>query len=291
MIIKAMDDTPGCPRVLFDEILHSIFFLGVLVQPKCLPKDIVNDDDMLNKLKTQHPGPFQFCSSRLPRRSPISCFLDMTVLLTREENERDIIKKMRELMDRLKEDGENNTVTDLVSSTICVSQKNTNAGSVRYYGASMSTNGPLPGRIIVAACCLSNFWDSYVAGAEMTFYPKKEKDKKSYFDGTIKLPGAVRCQAFSLTNGEPMKPCKSCSNMFGLRDGTDKEWVYGNCAEPESVSKLLQHEREVREQSSPKSPTATEVNRQRAKESMEKDLSGFVKTLKFQWDGNYYTPQ
>ncbi|XP_070777934.1 uncharacterized protein [Enoplosus armatus] len=273
---------PEHPSVLVDEILHSIFFLGKINNPPFSPQSIVTDNDMLNKLKGRYPQPFVLYSSQLPKRSPISCVLDMIVRLMGQKNEDEIIKRMQELILQLKKD----EATDLVSSTICVSQKNKN--SVRYYGVSMSTSGPVPGRIIVAASCLSA-WDSYVAGAVMTYFPKKSK--KPYFDGTIKLPEQVRCQAFSLTNGQPMPPCRSCGNLFGLTTSETKEWAYGNCAEPESVSNLLKIEKEVREQARPTSATYTDVNRKKAEESVWKELMGFLNMLKFKWDKHFYTPQ
>lgn len=117
----------------------------------------------------------------------------------------------------------------LVSSTICVSGSNKSGNQ---YGVSMSTTGPNPGRIVIAASCLSGFWDEYIAGAVMTYYP--EKKKKQYFDGTIHIPTKVSCKAYNIKNGGEIEPCGSCGNLFGLQPHGAKEWVYGNCAEVES---------------------------------------------------------
>lgn len=206
------------------------------------------------------------------------------VLLLKQESENKIIERLQKLILQLKQD----EATELVSSTICVSQPNKTPNSGRYYGVSMSTAGRNPGRIMIAASCLSA-WDSYVAGAVMTYYPKKEK--KPYFDGTIKLPEQVRCQAFSLSQGRKMSPCRSCGNLFGLTTSEKQEWPYGNCAEVESVSNLLKNESEVKEQARPTSETWTEANRQKAKESVLKELNASLRMLKFKWDNNFYTPQ
>lgn len=169
-----------------------------------------------------------------------------------------------------------------------MSQRNEeDLNSIRYYGMSMSTSGSLPGRIVVAAACLDN-WDEYVAGAVMTYYPTMEK--KSYFDGTIRLPGHIRCQAFNLSQLRKMPPCKSCANLFGFTESGTKPWPYGICAEEESISNLLKNEKEVKEQTQHLSPSYTDVNRERAKESMEKNLNNFLKTIKFSWDRTFYTP-
>ncbi|XP_070840064.1 uncharacterized protein [Chaetodon trifascialis] len=285
LIIKEMLHlSPRHPSVLVDEVLHSIFFLGEINIPRYSPYDIVSDDDMLNVLKGRYPQPFKFCSSQLPKRSPISCVLDMMVFLIKQKNENEIIRRLRELIRQLKQD----EATDLVSSVICVSQPNKTPNSARYYGVSMSTSGRNPGRIMIAASCLST-WETYVAGAVMTYYPKKEK--KPYFDGTIKLPVQVRCQAFSLSQETEMPPCRSCGNLFGLETSEKKEWPYGNCAEVESVSNLLKNEREVEEQARPTSDTCTEANRQEAKRSVLKELTASLRMLGFKWDNNFYTPQ
>ncbi|KAF1380986.1 hypothetical protein PFLUV_G00169750 [Perca fluviatilis] len=174
--------------VLVDEILHSIFFLGKINDPQHPPESIVTDADMLDGLKIIYPRPFDHFSSQLPKRSPFSCVLDMIVLLTGEENEEEIKKKVREITKQLRR----GRTRPLISSTICVSQI---PNSVRYYGVSMSTAGRIPGRIMVAASCLSS-WDRYVAGAVMTYYLNNANIPD--FDGIIRLPENVRCEAFNI---------------------------------------------------------------------------------------------
>ncbi|XP_024654265.2 uncharacterized protein LOC112430259 [Maylandia zebra] len=217
-IIMKMDDwsnmAPGSKH-LVDEILHSIFFLGKINKIPFSPEEIISDGDILKALKEKFPRPFQFYLTQLPRRSPFSCVLDMIVLLKKSENEEQIRKSLQELIKNL-------APLFLVSSTICISQKSkTDQNSERYYGVSMSTNGPNPGKIVIAASCLSK-WDEYVSGAVMTYYPKKVK--KDYFDGTIEVPGDIRCEAFNLSNDEKMNPCRSCHNLFGLNTDDTKDW-------------------------------------------------------------------
>ena len=152
----------------------------------------------------------------------------------------------------------------------------------------MSTIGPNPGKTLIAASCFSS-WDSYVAGAVMTYYPNKVK--RENFDGTIILPEHVRCQAFNLLEERDKTPCRSCGNLFGLTTNEIKESDYGNCAEAESVSNLLTNVVEIREQARPKAETCTEENRQLAAESIRKELEGFLSTMQFSWEGKFYTPQ
>ncbi|CAF94037.1 unnamed protein product [Tetraodon nigroviridis] len=274
----------GIRSCLVDEVLHSIFFLGGLCSSPSSPEDILTDENMLKRLKSSYPQPFKYFQSKLPRRSPLSCVMDMIVNKTGQEKENEILSSLKALIRKLREEN----ATELISSTVCVSQPNNkDQNSTRYYGLSMSTSECLPGRIIVAAACLSN-WDEYVAGAVMTFYPTKKK--KTYFDGTIKLPDQVRCQAFNLSQLQKMLPCKSCRNLFGFTKCDTRSWPYGNCAENESVSNLLKNEQEVKERSRPLAPSCTEENRKKAKESMEKELNNYLKMKNFSWDGTFYTP-
>ncbi|XP_023116736.2 uncharacterized protein LOC111562449 [Amphiprion ocellaris] len=290
-MINLSNQTREDTSALVDEILHSIFFLGEIHCPPISPESILRDDDddeddedenLLKALKDCYPRPFKLYSCQLPRRSPFSCVLDMVVYLIGQENEEEIRDGLQQFITDV-EDGAPSK--HLISTTICISQKSSN--SVRHYGVSMSTSGRNAGKIMVAASCLSA-WNDYVANAVMTYYPKKSK--KSYFDGTIKIP-RVRCQAFNLRMGGEMKPCRSCGNMFGLNTDVAKEWDYGNCAEVESLSNLLKNEIEVKEQSQPTSDTWTPENISRTAEDVLRELRAVLRMIKFKWDGHFYTPQ
>ncbi|XP_071375818.1 uncharacterized protein [Centroberyx affinis] len=288
-------------RVLLDEILHSIFFLGRIYTPRQPPEVIVNDKEMLEKLKKLFPRPFEFYSSQLPQRSPFSCVLDMIVTQAEDrEDENQIIRKLQEFIRQLSlgikkhlewlglndktrlEQLGLGKVQDLVSSTICVSQI---PNSVRYYGVSMSTKGRNPGRIMVAASCLKT-WDSCVANAVMTYYPQ---DRMSSFDGTLQLEGHVRCQAFRIRDGSELPPCKSCQELFGLETTDIKNWPYGNCAEAESLSNLFKKEEEFKKNVQP--ANYTEENRTTAESDVQEYLEQTLRVVQFKWTKNYYVPQ
>ncbi|XP_035771207.1 uncharacterized protein LOC102778482 [Neolamprologus brichardi] len=267
---------------LVDEILHSILFLGKINKTPFSPNEIFSSDDILQALMEKYPRPFQFYLTQLPRRSPFSCVLDMIVLRENPENEEQIKQSLRELISDL-------APQFLVSSIICISQKsNTDQSSKRYYGVSMSTNGPNPGKIVIGASCLNN-WDEYVSGAVMTYYPNNN-EKKAYFDGTIEVPGNIRCESFSLSRDEQMSPCKSCHNLFGLNTEETKKWAYGNCAEPESLSNLLKNEEEVKNGTTVHDRSAE--NRQRAEEEVRQDLQAVLRMIHFNtWSGEFYNPE
>ncbi|XP_054462568.1 uncharacterized protein LOC129097684 [Anoplopoma fimbria] len=237
---------------------------------------------MLNKLKDVFPRPFELFSSRLPRRGPFSCVLDMIVHLIGRENETQIIHGLRTLITDL-ELGES---TDLVPSTICVSHKTEIESPVKYYGVSNSASHPR--RIMYAASCLGG-WDSHVAGAVMTYLPNKEK--KPDFDGTIVLPSNVRCQAFSLFEENEKPPCRSCGNLFGLTTSETAESVYGNCAEVESLSNLFKNVDDVKEQARPTSEEYSDLKRAKVERLVRTDLRNWLLHKGFPWDQNFYPPQ
>ncbi|XP_033980957.1 uncharacterized protein LOC117478149 [Trematomus bernacchii] len=263
-------------RQFVDEILHSIFFLGKINEPTISPERIVNDSEMYDRMKLDYPLPFERYSSQIPRRSPFSCLLDMIVFLEGRENENEIKQKLQEIIRDLKL----HKGAPLVSSTICVSQKNPN--SARYYGVSMSTSGKVSREIMIAASCLPDNWDSHVAGAVMSF--NQDMNKKPYFDGTFKLPEHVTCKAYSLHGeGAPMQPCKSCVELFGLEGNGTTGYAHGNCAEVESVSNLFKNDAGVKELCTPE-------HRRKAEESVREDLKILLKTSKLTGDYHFYTP-
>ncbi|XP_031163692.1 uncharacterized protein LOC116055797 [Sander lucioperca] len=274
-------------RVLVDEVLHSIFFLGKINTPPYSPERILSDADLIREFKIRFPLPFEKCSSQVPRRSPFSCVLDMVVDLTGQVNEGAIRQKLQQLVGELRGDINKKP---LVSKTICVSQSNP-PGSVRYYGVSMSTDGAVPKKILIGASCLSK-WERYVADAVMTYYPEPNTRpfvKKTYFDGTIKVPENVRCETFDLYDGGLKPPCKSCGELFGLATTETRGFIHGNCAEAESLSKLFKGDEAVRGQV----PAPTGGDRERAITSIHDALKRFVRAFQgfSQWTDSFYTPQ
>ncbi|XP_078146543.1 uncharacterized protein LOC144542892 [Centroberyx gerrardi] len=282
-MLKLNVQTAELTKVLVDEILHSIFFLGIICKPSYPPEIIVNDTKMLGKLREKFPRPFEFYSSQLPQRSPFSCVLDMIVTQAEDkENENQIKQKLQEFIRQLSLGNEK----PLVSSTICVSQI---PNSVRYYGVSMSSKGANPGRIMVAASCLET-WDSCVADAVMTYYPPPS-NRTSSFDGTLQLEGHVTCQAFRISDGIELPPCKSCKELFGLETTDISKWAYGNCAEAESLSNLFKKEEEVKMNVQPTSENYTEENRRTAVADVQRYLKQMLHEVQFNWDKNFYVPQ
>ncbi|XP_056270815.1 uncharacterized protein LOC130193979 [Pseudoliparis swirei] len=279
-MMELMKEVSGEVTAFADEILHSIFFLGKIQKLPFSPEDIVTDGEMLNELQDLFPRAFDLYSSQLPKRGPFSCLLDMVVHLNGRDNEMLIIERLGEIIREL------DLRQDLVSSTICVSHIADTKDPVKYYGVSNSAPGRLPRKIMIAASCLG-YWDRYVAGAVMTYFPSKQKD----FEGTIQLPECVRCQAFSLWRNKHMLPCGSCGNLFGLKPCEEKEWVYGNCAEVESLSNLFKHVDDVKVSAQPTSRMYSDGAMLKLEGRVRKDLTNWLKGREFKWKNTFYIPQ
>ncbi|KAF6716966.1 hypothetical protein FQA47_002699 [Oryzias melastigma] len=103
-MIDLSNQTPQDTSVLVDEVLHSLFFLGVINSPPFSPRSLLDDDDeILDYLKIEYPLPFQLYLTQLPRRSPFSCLLDMVASLYGQENEDQIKDKLKIILHQMKE--------------------------------------------------------------------------------------------------------------------------------------------------------------------------------------------
>ncbi|XP_038156321.1 uncharacterized protein LOC119793293 [Cyprinodon tularosa] len=262
---------------LLDEILHGILFLGKINKPPFSPEEIFLD--LLSHLAAEYPRPFDHYMTHLPRRSPFSCVLDMVVHLTQPQNEMEIRRILKDLVDNLERGF-------LVSTAICVSQyKN----SVKY-GVSMSTTGSIARKIVTAASCLSSYWDEYVADAVMTFN-LSDQTRRTDFDGTFVLPRSVTCRAYYVNINRILPPCGSCGELFGLHTRSGNGFPYGNCAEAESLSNLFTSHQEMRKRFRPTSEFYTEQGREAARADTLRVLLKMLQRVRFNTERiEYYTP-
>ncbi|XP_031644668.1 uncharacterized protein LOC116352800 isoform X1 [Oncorhynchus kisutch] len=276
IMIELYVENPGC-KVHVDEILHSIFFLGLFRKPQqCTPNDILGE--FKPEVQEIFPRPFENYNSKLPRRTPFSSVLDMVVSSLRPDIEINIlVERLHQIANGMSEP---NSKYKFNSSTICVSQGKDVQRS--YYGASMSCNGKQEGQIMVAVSCLST-WHCGVSNAVMTYDPNTKKMREN-FDHTFNLPTDFRCQAFNLRTRDRMDPCKSCHNLFGLEPRGTQMWPYGNCAEAESLSKLFKGEGFVARR------VVDDEVRMEVIQSVRSDLQRKLRSIEYEWDGDYYIP-
>ncbi|KAK6323976.1 hypothetical protein J4Q44_G00063150 [Coregonus suidteri] len=262
---------PKGPKEFVDEMLQSIFFLGWINSPQYTPKDILGDCEFMMMM---FPGPFESYKRKLPKWTPFSCVLDMVVSLFGPDK---IQQKLSEIATDML--GEHK----FTSSTICISES-----EECYYGASMSCKGRKQGQIMIAVSCLCT-WHYGVSNAVMTYKP--DQKKRDDFDGTMQLPQNVKCQAFNVKSGKVMSPCDSCVDLFGLKTSAQsnkktQRWIYGHCAEAESLSKLLYKEIEIEV-----APVEEHKMREQVMKEVKTHLEANLRLSKFDWDSSYYTPQ
>ncbi|RVE68902.1 hypothetical protein OJAV_G00096090 [Oryzias javanicus] len=102
-MVKLNNQTQQDTSMLVEEVLHSLFFLGVINCPPFSPRSLLDDDDViLAYLKREYPLPFQLYSAQLPRRSPFSCLQDMLVSLYGQENEDQIDDELKKIVHKMK---------------------------------------------------------------------------------------------------------------------------------------------------------------------------------------------
>ncbi|MEE6517841.1 hypothetical protein FKM82_028347 [Ascaphus truei] len=116
------------------------------------------------------------------------------------------------------------------------------------YGASMACKGKVARTIMIAVSAV-HIWDKAISFAVCC----------GNEGPAIEFPEHVYCDAYRFQTKrrgwEKIPPCKKCNRIFKkvhfhpLYEPSEKmqEWPFGNCAEAESLSKLLLCTREVRE--------------------------------------------
>lgn len=212
--------------------------------------------------------------------SPLNnCICSQVVLKEGPAMEGEIKESLKDLVNSLKSDL-------LVSYMICVSQFN---DSVKQYGVSMS-NVKKNKNIFIGATCSSGFWNNYVVDAVMTYYPVREQ-RRDDFNGTFTLPDGVTCKAYKISDGTVKNPCGLCRNLFGLSpqldaDETAPEYRYGNCAEAESLSHLLNKNAEITP-----SLRGTLNDREEVITHVQEVLNQELKSVHFEWNNEFYEPE
>ncbi|MGH0145683.1 UNVERIFIED_CONTAM: hypothetical protein FKN15_006053 [Acipenser sinensis] len=143
----------------------------------------------------------------------------------------------------------------LEATVICIThyEKAKGEKTDTFYGASLSCRGDLEKKLMIQLSCLKT-WNSAVAYA-VSFAQE---------GGAVQFPSEVICRSFKRhwteRNYYGVPPCKNCTSLFQKitfihRDKNNESaetneppWPYGNCAETESLSKLLTADAELQVQ-------------------------------------------
>ncbi|XP_007236660.4 uncharacterized protein LOC103022405 [Astyanax mexicanus] len=227
----------------FNEMLHSIFFLGYIHEYRLHPKDFVSTDEVHRSLSCKFPEPFIMYNSHLPTRTPFSILLEMMEILyeTEERIKQELailLKSMKFPNPLHKEGSKYEQYYTLESTVICVCYSNLD--SRKYYGASFCCRKGNAKTILIDLSCLKT-WHEYVSHAVMSFHGGASGDG-------ITFPTELKCRAFYRDWKENVynekRPCANCKKLFNLpnADPDKVEHPFGNCAETECLSKLLKND-------------------------------------------------
>ncbi|MGH0124638.1 UNVERIFIED_CONTAM: hypothetical protein FKN15_057782 [Acipenser sinensis] len=231
-------------KEVMTEVLHCIFFLGHIYKNPVPPMDFFTTEENIQEYKELFPRAFQQHASHLPTRTPFSILLDL--VSKGFTNSKAILNHLAQIKKALQDDdqAENNYTLTATVITECYSGQ----GQERFYGASLSCSGGVETRIMIALSCIQT-WNDAVAHAVWN-----AEKRKSY----IRFPKDVFCTAYKIDPKSAsyvmIAPCSKCNTIFtdvkfkptfsGERDS--KRFRFGNCAETESLSHLLDAKENVR---------------------------------------------
>ncbi|MGH0140774.1 UNVERIFIED_CONTAM: hypothetical protein FKN15_035276 [Acipenser sinensis] len=233
-------------KEIMAEVLHCIFFLGHIYKNPVPPEIFFPTKEHLQLSKELFPRAFQQHASHLPTRTPFSILLDLVSRMNGSTNSEAILNHLAQIKKALQDDdqAENNYTLTATVITECYS------GQVqeRFYGESLSCSGSVETRIMIALSCIQT-WNDAVAHAVWN-----AEKRKAY----IRFPKDVFCTAYKIDPESASyvmtAPCSKCDTIFtGVTfkppfssERDSERFRFGNCAETESLSHLLDAEENVR---------------------------------------------
>ncbi|XP_056406119.1 uncharacterized protein LOC130297561 [Hyla sarda] len=237
-------------RHYMERVLHSIFFFGHIHCPPIAPEEFL-PETLTERYKEAFPKPFKQYNTHLPRYTPYSILLeymtkgmewdDLDLLSKHLENvNKSLLKSHKEKEDEFIA---NDFAFNASAVTFCCVKDSNNAKVLRKaYGSSLSCKGKIERKIMIAVSAL-HVWDravSYAVCCAGQGHP-------------ITFPERVECMTYSFIQRKKIPPCNKCFKMYKLKAIPEHEahnkmehWPYGNCAENESLSRLLQCDEDVR---------------------------------------------
>ncbi|XP_068120236.1 uncharacterized protein [Hyperolius riggenbachi] len=234
-------------------VLHSIFFFGHINHPQIKAEEFI-PTETLEGYKKAFQNSFKEYKTHFPRQTPYSFVLEYMTKVDNIGNSESLMEELVKLNNSLwtlNEGGDQCVANDFAFSASVVTHSYItdphNANILEsFYGASLSCKGKIPRMIMIYISALY-VWDkaiSYAVSCGDTGHG-------------IVFPEDVHCKAYRFTteiNGyKEIPPCVKCHKMFITNFDPEYEvvkklqpWRYGNCAETESLSKLLQGSKVVR---------------------------------------------
>ncbi|XP_066442822.1 uncharacterized protein [Eleutherodactylus coqui] len=229
-----------------ERVLHSIFFFGHINRPPISPAEFIPEQQM-KQFKTIFPKPFREYNTHLPCYTPFSVLLEYMVGSLNPKTPDVLLKDLETDNKSLLIDDEegNKCVANSFAATVVTYcyVKNPCAQKVlkEAYGSSMSCKGKYQRNVMINISAL-HVWDraiSYAVCSAGTSPP-------------ITFPVEVHCKAYKLRPKREIPPCTKCFSMYIVQFNPEykalnrkEDWPYGNCAENEALSRLLQSHEDV----------------------------------------------
>ncbi|XP_043570792.1 uncharacterized protein LOC122562193 [Chiloscyllium plagiosum] len=248
------DLEPRRANAYIKEILHIILFYGQINCPKVDPVDILQGNTDL--LLRCFPDVFERCRTHLPTRPPFTVLLDAIVDIVGRRQEQSVLEFLLLQINEMEVPNAGNGLCKniFVSAVVNFCYFNDEATGLRrenYFGASVTCAGSTQRKIMIDILCYQT-WQRDISWAVCI--------GNRYNRNAFTFPCQVHSMAFNIyTRGESTHgpiarraPCQKCFIMFPdiefeLRPPEDEHifWEYGNCAEYESLSQLLNSHPEI----------------------------------------------
>ncbi|MBN3292365.1 ZC11A protein, partial [Polypterus senegalus] len=270
-------------KMYIKEMMHAVLFLLHINMPSIQPNEVM-PEKMLETLTKLYHDVFYMYKTHLPLRSPYSVLLDLVVESFNHDEEMDILDCLwglneKMLIPRVKNEeqmcGNDFAFASRVISYCYFEDVITNNRTKKYFGASIACKGKVQREILIDVACMRT-WNQKVAIGVTTATIKGNKP--------LLLPPNVHSTAYRMKNNPlwrngnevvrsletssseqadlklrpmegylPMPPCNRCLEIFPnitfnptrMEDNHPPKWEHGNCAECESVSKLLNADRSL----------------------------------------------
>ncbi|XP_040386648.1 uncharacterized protein LOC121057055 isoform X2 [Cygnus olor] len=245
LLLNQKQPADDIKKQYIEKVLHAVFFFGRVHKRMVEPTDFLGPK-VCRTLQAKFPRPFQQYGTHLPGLTPYSILLqfgsEVAGCSTQEQMEsflRDFNKTLQEELER--EANMKPSAFIFRAAIVAFSiyrDPEDGAAPPLFYGASLSCSGLLERKIMIDVLCIKT-WHKAVAFAV----------HHGEHNLAIVFPDGVQCRAFYYSNGAfvEKQPCMKCREMFHVdfqppadSTGENSQWLYGNCAENESLSKLLQ---------------------------------------------------
>ncbi|XP_072414768.1 uncharacterized protein [Chiloscyllium punctatum] len=247
------------------EILHTVLFLCHISDPSFEPRDIF--EESMESWSNKFPDVFEQYKTHLPTRPPYTILLEIVVDLEQTNSAESILNCLSKLNEKMiveqnsQEGRRCGNVFSYVSSVVsycfhhnlATKQKTDN-----YFGVSVSCFGRHQRELMIDILCYRTWNEDISLAVCMASETTNAHHQQAIQFHPVVVSNAYQMMSNSraqrrmpIVNGKrqrvtPIPPCRKCLFMFPAIEYNQQQqnnstvfWPYGNCAEVESLSRLL----------------------------------------------------